>query len=823
MLSAPEEVQARPRQMTAEAVALWARYPSRPVAGDWPGTRLGRAEIVRMLSQYTASRGIDRQGQLRRGLLKILSWLELQPGDSWQQRWRASGAEKDGRVDWRQNAVAQLCGAGLMRRDATMIPKTFGGTLAWMISADILRPRLNWLLVTDSPHSLMDPMAHARDRGGVAALQACTHRSAVSVSSRVAALEKIAVILAAKGGLVSEITVGDCMDLLAACCTEYPDTRSHHHSTLFYQLLHRAGMLNPGAPPTVRMFSPMFGGKLTPESLVDRYDLACRPVRDLLVAYLRERQPVLDYSSLRQLSAILALRFWKDLETHHPGIDSIRLHPDAAAAWKARVRTKSARASSADGNAAGQMVERMGADAVMLKVRAFYLDIAEWALEDPARWAPWAVTCPIRTGDLDHSKAKTRQKARTDTRTRDRLPKLPALVEALRTGHDAAARRLTAARHAEPGTGFTVDGRTWLRTGVRRETPYIWITDPRTGKRLDASLREERAFWAWAAVEVLRHTGIRIEELCELTHHSLVQYRLPGTGELIPLLQIAPSKTDQERLLVVSPELADVLSRIIMRIRDETGRIPLAAPYDAYEHQWLTPMPLLFQRTLGAEHRPIPIGNLRQLIHEGAATARITGAAGQPLVFTPHDFRRMFATDAILNGMPPHIAQLILGHRDINTTMGYAAVYPQEAINGHRSFIARRRAERPAEEYRTPTDEEWEEFLGHFQRRKVALGECGRAYGTSCIHEHSCVRCSLLRPDPAQRPRLLEIRDNLRQRIEEAEQQGWLGEAEGLKVSLAAATEKITQLEARAAKTVDLIHLGIPTLRHTPPKTRHSS
>ena len=29
---------------------------------------------------------------------------------------------------------------------------------------------------------------------------------------------------------------------------------------------------------------------------------------------------------------------------------------------------------------------------------------------------------------------------------------------------------------------------------------------------------------------------------------------------LVPLLQIAPSKTDTERLLVVSPELADVLS-----------------------------------------------------------------------------------------------------------------------------------------------------------------------------------------------------------------------------------------------------------------------
>ena len=122
-----------------------------------------------------------------------------------------------------------------------------------------------------------------------------------------------------------------------------------------------------------------------------------------------------------------------------------------------------------------------------------------------------------------------------------------------------------------------------------------------------------------------------------------------------------------------------------------------------------------------------------------------------------------------MHGMPPHIAQLVAGHRDINTTMGYKAVYPEEVINGHRAFIARRRALRPAGEYRVPTDEEWAEFLGHFERRKVALGDCGRSYDTPCIHEHSCLRCPLLRPDPAQHPRLVQICDNLTARIAEAE------------------------------------------------------
>lgn len=57
--------------------------------------------------------------------------------------------------------------------------------------------------------------------------------------------------------------------------------------------------------------------------------------------------------------------------------------------------------------------------------------------------------------------------------------------------------------------------------------------------------------------------------------------------------------------------------------------------------------------------------------------------------------------------MPPHIAQLILGHDDISTTMGYKTAYPEEAIRGHRVFITRRRELRPSEEYRSRSDAEW--------------------------------------------------------------------------------------------------------------------
>ena len=88
----------------------------------------------------------------------------------------------------------------------------------------------------------------------------------------------------------------------------------------------------------------------------------------------------------------------------------------------------------------------------------------------------------------------------------------------------------------------------------------------------------------------------------------------------------------------------------------------------------------------------------------------------------------------------------------------------------------------------------------------------------------------MLRIDPAQRPRLEEIRDNLQARITEAEHEGWTGEAEGLRVSLDAATSKLAQADLTAARRTEAVNLGIPAYRDiaaatitTPGSLSHSS
>jgi integrase len=792
----------RSRQLSAEALAVMGRFPPRPVPASWDATAADRFAVARrLLNPSFLVEGAKERHWRKATLLKTLDWLELHQGKTWQARWKASGLEADGAGDWRNRMLSDLDDAGLLTaRDMNLHPG-FGTGLAQLICGDIIRPTLPWLLATPSPRRVAAEMGRLRDPAGITALNALRETSTAGRGTFDLAMERVAAIMAAKGGPVAAITPGDCIELLDCCRTVFAhSTQTNPFSPFCYELLSAARAFPPAAPSTVRMFSAQFAGPLTAEQMIDRYNLACRPVRDLLVDYLRERQPGIDYGSLNGMAITLGKRFWKDLETHHPGISSLHLPPDVAAAWKQRLQTRTVRTSGGG----EQVIARQSTSDALMIIRAFYLDLAQWALDDPARWGPWAAPCPIRASDIQYKKQKSRTKARMDARTRERLPVLPALIAAVDRQRKDAAARLEAALAAPPGQAFTACGQELRRARLATSSPRTWAEEPATGQRRNLTREEDRAFWAWAAIEVLRHTGIRLEELTELSHHSLVQYRLPATGELIPLLSIAPSKTDQERLLVIGPELADVLSTIITRVR---------GAYDTNERTWTQPMPLLFQRRIGLENRPISGSSIRDLLARALTFSGITGTDGSPLHFQPHDFRRLFTTDAILNGMPPHIAQLILGHADINTTMAYKTVYPEEAIRGHRAFIAQRRATRPSEEYRTPTDAEWDEFLGHFEHRKLALGDCGRAYSTPCIHEHSCIRCPLLRIDPAQRHRLEEIRDNLHARITEAEREGWTGEAEGLRVSLAAATSKIAQANLTAARRADAIHLGIPAYR----------
>jgi integrase len=803
----PTALQLQRRARQAAWAASRTAFPARPAACDWPVTRLEPGSVLGMLTRAPLT--LDNQGSQngrRRGAVLAVAWLGDQAGGTWQQRWLASGAEAAG-PDWKRD-----CAAGWLDDHGVHVGQrlellSIGVILA--ICADIIRPSPGWLAASGvSSWALARNLERSRDPAGFARLRAAVSDTGpVTASARQAAIGRAAIIVAAKGGVLAEVTAGDFLELLDA--ERGFRGRPADYSAVSWRLLRQAGAFGQHAPGSLAQMLTV--GQRSPAELIDRYQLACRQVRDLLVDYLQERQPALDYRSLDTLAQQLGRNFWADLEHHHPGIGSLSLPPEVATAWKQRLRTKTT--TPAPGSA-GLESPRLTCRHTLLAVRALYLDLACWAVEDPARWAPWAAPSPVTKADVSTRKEDRRRKSRMDSRTRERLPVLPVLIRSAAEHRARTGETLRAASQATPGDAFTASGLTLTRTAVRKPGIRTWAKDA-AGQRHDLTWEEDHAFWTWAIIEVLRATGIRVEELLELTHHSLVQYRLPSTGELVPLLQITPSKTDTERLLVASPELADVLSQVITRLQQPDGKIPLIARYDGHEHLWLPPAPLLFQRRSGTETRQISAGTVRNMLNAALTRTGIADAAGQPLTFTPHDFRRMFITGAILAGLPPHIAQVIAGHRDINVTLGYKAAYPEEVISSHLAFLARRRALRPTEEYRTPTDAEWEEFLGHFERRKVSAGLCGRAFATPCIHEHACIRCPMLWPEPAQRPRIADIRSNLIARIGEAEREGWLGEIEGLKTSLAGADDKLAQIDRRTRRQP--VSLGMPAVPHSPP------
>jgi len=354
-----------------------------------------------------------------------------------------------------------------------------------LVCADVLRPGAAWL-VSRGSRQLTAGMARYRDAGGFAELDRVIAADPTIITANAQpAKARVAVILAANGGRLADITVGDCV--------EFYDVHSRVRrnggpgKTLFYLLPHRLGVFPDDAPATLRALTGRAHGQRSATELVDRYRLRPGPIRDLIIDYLTERRPGVDYSTLTNLAQVLAGLFWADLERHHPGIASLHLAPDVAAGWKQRLKTKTRVVTDpGTGNRTTVHTQRNSTAGALSTVRAFYLDIAQWALEEPTRWGPWAAPCPIKATELSIKKEKQAVKARMDQRTRERLPVLPALIHAANTARKAAAERLQAAAQTEPGQTFTAAGQAFRRPVMYRQAnAKVWAEDVATGIRRD--------------------------------------------------------------------------------------------------------------------------------------------------------------------------------------------------------------------------------------------------------------------------------------------------------------------------------------------------
>jgi len=764
--------------------------PPVPIVASCPLAGASRQHLVVVAFELRSVETPSARRRRAASTAAMLDWLSGSAGQDWPERWASSGAETRGR-DW------------FPRTGADRGQMTQG--LATLLCLRVLRPGYRWLL-GERFLGLWSLFGEVNDPAGFTRLNELSH-----LYDPHAAAEAVHALIRVMVHTGKPIAALEPADLLAyvevVTATKRPNAMH-----VAWLLLHDIGVLGDNAPASLH--AARGRGQRSVVEMVDSYGPTSRAVRDVFVDYLTERSASLDYSSLRVLSSRLVGVFWCDIERLAPGIGTLRVDPVLARRWKQ------------DLNTLQRGGPRLDADAVLMSVRAFYADIAQWALAEPHIWAQWAAPNPVSGADLrGYAKHVRHRQARMHHRTRALAPVLSALSAATHARLSAAQGLLAAAERAGEGEQFAFAERPWHRlrrsrtgaAGAHRPYSQVRVIDT-NGAVLDVTTEEADAFWAWAIIEVLRLTGLRVEEMLELTHLSLRRY-VRETGDVVPLLQVAPSKTDAERVVPISPELLRVMALIVGRVTGTGDGVPLAPRFDEHEKLWGSPLPHLFQRPARGQHAVFSSRTVQNILDRAVAHARLVDVDGAALRFTPHDFRRIFITELVNSGLPIHIGAALLGHLSLETTRGYVAIYPEQVIEHFQTFVTRRRAERPGEEYREPTNAEWHDFGEHFDLRRVELGDCARPYGTPCIHEHACVRCPMLRVAPDQLTRLVELEQDVHRRIELATARGWRGEADGLQTTLAHITEKKHQVAKLNGTTSVPVTLTALNLRPPRPPT----
>ncbi|MGH3868219.1 MAG: site-specific integrase [Pseudonocardiaceae bacterium] len=595
---------------------------------DWSISEI--LDLFPSLPTWPATDGAGRRSGLVSKARRILEWLSAHPGEGWQDRWLASGAD-EGR-DW----INELIVPGVRATARTQRQQLVAG-MGSLLLCRIVLPSYHFLAEYQAvrlfsyTQQVFCPDLFARLH---------THGLGLGTRGRQLpnALTAISKIVLHTGRDVDHLTADDLLTYRAWRMRRL----GHIDDGLILAWTLMRSVADLGEHLAIR--DAVRHGQRPTAELVDVYRPQCTPIRDVLVRYLDERRPSLDYSSFTGLIGVLVGRFWTDIEHHNPGIGTLHLPEDVASAWKQRLRTVN--------NKDGTTRPRKDHLQILIRVRGFYLDLREWALDDPS-WAQWSVPSPVRKGETaGQMTLKKKTTAEMHQRTRDRLPHLPTLVDTAERHRAEQAALLAAASAAVVGQTFPPGGREYQRIMPKcysepryhHVTPPVLVRDAATGEETDVTKSENESFNAWAVIEVLRHTGVRIEELMEITHLGLVSYKLPDTGEVVPMLQIVPSKANEERLLLVGPELASVLAGIITRLRSENGgSVPLTARYDGHERVMGPPLPHLFQHRHGAPWAVLNPSTVKKLLTRTLALSGLRDAAGRPLHYTAHDFRRILS------------------------------------------------------------------------------------------------------------------------------------------------------------------------------------
>jgi hypothetical protein len=265
-----------------------AKFPPRSAGTRWTTTCLSAEEVLALLDRpLLRAEKAHTRWQRRSGARALLTWLSGFPGESWQERWEAPPAAL-GPEGWAREGHAWLGAVANVRWNSAQ------SGLLLLAVADVLRLPLAWQFGYRTSN-LRPLVERTRDPEGFARLEEAVDSkrwaSAGGGRSRLA----LARIMLTKGEGLGDITAGDAFEYATELRKSGIDRAG---STLFYSWLRDLGNLPPDAPVTLR-FLDRVTGQLSCEQLVDRHGVTCEPIRALLIDYLEERRPRLDYRQPR--------------------------------------------------------------------------------------------------------------------------------------------------------------------------------------------------------------------------------------------------------------------------------------------------------------------------------------------------------------------------------------------------------------------------------------------------------------------------------------------------------------------------------------------
>lgn len=425
------------------------------------------------------------------------------------------------------------------------------------------------------------------------------------------------------------------------------------------------------------------------------------------------------YATLRAKAVALG-HFFRYMHEAHPEVTSCsQVTPAQARAFVPHARTV-ARTTQRSNPRKGTE-DRTTPHTWLVDIRVFFADISTWATEPDSPFAGHAPASVVLTrhdlADTGFAKARKRAEARLTSTVLDLQREIPNIrAYALRRWHDAEQ-----ALHADPHDKAVIAA-------------------------------ERTAFWDWGLLELLLTSGLRIEEACELTTFDVLRRSLPD-GRLYYLLHIKPSKFGRARVIPIGDQLGRAIAEIIRHVRGfyGTDHVPLVDRRDEHEKRPLPRAPYLLQ---GIRHpSAVNTNTIRGRLRWLSERAEAKHADGGPLILTPHDCRRVFASEHLNAHTPVHVIQALLGHATINTVMIYAKLYPDQFITDYRKAMRGLYTDLYGRDANTtPTEAEWAEFTASCSLRDMGTHVCALPTGEHCPRGLVCLGCGHAQPKKSALP-----------------------------------------------------------------------